>query len=165
MGPVYGQSGSITGLRIACMGESGRIYHVFGWKSHKKRRVNNLTFGAEILAESDADDCGFDLKNSFESIFCGMSFRHELLVDSRALFEKIKKLHEPRAYLLRKVAARMMDGFESGDLNGVKWIQGINNLSNILTKPNTIVSIRLIQMLDGGIWDDHMDGPVHISSE
>lgn len=98
------------------------------------------TFGAEILAaadaDADADDRGFDIKSSLESVFQNEDFKHEILVESRALFDTITTLHEPLEYCLRKVLARMRDAFESGDLYVFKWVQGCNNLADTLTMPN-----------------------------
>lgn len=105
------------------------------------------------------------MKNSLEFILCGLRFSIDWMVDSRALFDTIATLQEPLQCSLRKVVAPIRDAFESVALNGVKWIQGITNLSDVLTKPNTIISIRINQMLAEGIWDAQVDGLVHIILE
>lgn len=45
---VYGQSGNITGVRIAPMGECQSIYNIFGCTSHKQWRVTYSTLVAEF---------------------------------------------------------------------------------------------------------------------
>lgn len=42
---VYGQSVSISGLVIKCMGESRQIYHTLGWKSHKQKGSHTIHLG------------------------------------------------------------------------------------------------------------------------
>lgn len=76
---------------------------------------------------------------SLESVFPGMKFLHEILVDSGKLFDTITTFHEPREYFLRKVVAHMRDAFESGDLSGVKWIKSSRNMDGALTKPSTVL--------------------------
>lgn len=75
-----------------------------------------------------------------ESMFAGLHFDHEILVDSRVFLGTITRLHKPREYRLRKVVARMRDAFERGDLNWVKWFREANNLSNALITPHSAVS-------------------------
>lgn len=87
----------------------------------------------------------------------GMGFTYEILVDSFALYDTITTLLEPREYRLRKVVARMRDAFESGDLNGVKWIQRLHGLADALTKPSTVLACRLNKMLAGGVWDEMIE--------
>lgn len=94
------------------------------------------------------------MKNYIEYVFNGMKFKHELVVDSRALFDTVTTLHKPREYLLRKVAARMRDDFESGDFTGIKWIQGTQNMTDTLTKSSRVLSTKLNMILESGIWDE-----------
>lgn len=73
--------------------------------SHKQRRVSYSSFGAEILAASNGDDRGFDLKFSFASLFPHLPLRHKLLVDSKALFETLTTFHQVDDYRLRGTIA------------------------------------------------------------
>lgn len=77
----------------------------------------------EILAAADFNDRGFDINHSLESIFVGNQFRHELLVDSWALFDTITTRYEPCEYRLGNVVSGMRDAFESCYLILVKWVQ------------------------------------------
>lgn len=72
----YGQSGSLGGLMVTCMGDNHRIFHTLRCTIHKQKIVTYSTLGAEILAASDTDDRAFDIKTSLESIFTGMFFEH-----------------------------------------------------------------------------------------
>lgn len=154
---VYGQTGSLCGLLIEASGDHRKLYHAIGWTSHKQKRVSYSAFGAEILAAADADDRGYDLKLSLGSILPKANLKHELFVDARALFDTITTLHEPREYRLRKTVARMRDAFESGELDGVTWIDGKSNMADALTKKNEALSGKLNRMLASGVWDIVLD--------
>lgn len=69
--------------------------------------------------------------------------RHEQLLDARALFYTLKNLHKPREYTLRKFVARMRDALEGGELDFITWIDGISNLTDVLTKNNVELSGKL----------------------
>ena len=109
----YGQSGIISGLKIDTTQTTSPIFHSLSWTRHKQKRVTYSSFGAEILACADAEDRGHDLKESFKSIFPHSKIKHEVLVDSRALFDTITTLHEAKEYRLRKTVTRIRNAFES----------------------------------------------------
>lgn len=46
----------------------------------------------------------------------------------------------------------MRDAFESGYLNGVKWIPGLHNMADALAKPRPNLSLRQNKMLAKGVW-------------
>lgn len=45
----------------------------------------------------------------------------------------------------------MIDAFETGELNGVNWIDGENNLADCLTKWNVEMSRLLKSMMENGV--------------
>lgn len=63
------------------------------WSSHRQKRVSYYSYGAEILACASADDREFYLKEALKSLFPRHRTRHELPVDSKALKDTIKTLH------------------------------------------------------------------------
>lgn len=150
---IYGQTGCITGVRINQRGGLPTIFHCIDWTSHKQKQVSYSSFGAEIIAAAHGDDRGFNLKGIFAELFPHKPLKHELLVDSKALYETITTLHQPRDYRLRKTVARMRDSFESKELNVVRWIPGIHNFADALTKRGTTISQRLNAMLVFSRWD------------
>lgn len=92
------------------------------------------------------------MKEIFNALFPQRPLRHELLVDSKSLFETITTLHQSGDYRLRKVVARHRDSFESKELNTVRWIRGSANYANVLTKRNISLSQKLNDMSVSGIW-------------
>lgn len=79
-----------------------------------------MSFGAEIPAAADADDLEYYLKTLLGSVLPQKVVRHELLADSKLLFEYITALHQTGDYRLRKVDARLRDSFQSEELNSVR---------------------------------------------
>lgn len=150
---TYGQSGCITVLRITQSNGLPTLFHCNDWTSHKQNQVSYSSFGAEIIAASNGDDRGFHLKCIFADLFPHRLLKHEILVDSKALYDTITTLHQPRDYRLRKTVARMRDSFDSKQLNVVRWIPGIHNFADALTKRNAAISRRLNMMLVFGRWD------------
>lgn len=91
-GREYGQTGIITGIH-ARSDEEEKTFHIIDWTSSKQRRVSHSSYGAEILACSDADDRGFYIKEALKSI-TRVNTKHVLHVDSRGLFDTISTLHD-----------------------------------------------------------------------
>lgn len=77
---------------------------------------------AEIITAESADDIGYFLKEVLQELFPLKPIKHELLLDSKSIFETITSLHRSVDYLLRKVMANMRDSFELGELNAVRYI-------------------------------------------
>lgn len=150
---VYGQTVCISGLRITQSGGLPTLFHGIYWSSHKQKQVSYSSFGAEIIAAANGDDRGFNLKGIFLELFPHRLLKHELLIDSKALYETITTLHQPRDYRLRKKVARMRDSFESKQLNIFRWIPGTENFADALTKRSAAISQRLNSMLVFCSWD------------
>lgn len=162
---VYGQTGIICGLRIVSRAPKEELFHPLVWSSHKQRRVSYSSFGAEILAAAAADDRGYEVKRSIFSIFPESPLRHEIMVDSKALFETITTLHQGDDYRLRGTVARMRDLFESQELNSLRWIPGIMNVADALTKRNLKTSALLNQLLADGRWCVDISDSAYLDSE
>ena len=92
------------------------------------------------------------LKSAVLEMFPGSPFQHELLVDSKSLFETITTLHNSGDYRLRKTVARMRDSFESQELNVLRWIPGTENYADAMTKRNQRLNAKLTRMLQTGLW-------------
>lgn len=150
---TYGQSGSLTGLRISQAEGLPTIFHEIGWSSSKQKQMSYSSFGSEIIAAAAGDDRGFDLKCSFLDLFPHRPLKNELLVDSKRLDEKFTTLHQPQEYRLRKTVARMRDAFEAKELNVVRRIPGIHIFAYALTKRIPALSERINAMLVRGGWD------------
>lgn len=110
---VYGQTGSISEIRYLEPGHDACIIHVIDWTSHKQRRVFYSAYGAEILACSTAEDCGFSIKQALVRLFQILNCVHQVQTDSKALFDTFTILHEGKEYLLRQTVQQIRAAFES----------------------------------------------------
>lgn len=108
-------------------------------------------FWAKIIAAANADDRGLYLKLSFLSHFPERPLLHTLFVDSKALFETLTMLHQTGKYRLRKTVACIRASFELTDHNFVRWIPGIVNVADALTKQYQPLSMKHNRMLGTGI--------------
>lgn len=157
----YGQTGIITGLEFLSRNDE-RIYHLVDWASSKQRRVSYSSYGAEILACTEADDRGYNLKMAIRSLSLdGLNIPHVLNVDSKGLYDTITTLHEGREYRLRQTVQRIRDSFEAGDLDTLRWVQGAVNIADALTKRNPQMHRLLNRIASTGI----LKLPVHRSFE
>lgn len=161
---IYDQTGGLNGLLIQ-QTNGLDIFHPVSWTSHKQRRVSYSSFGAEILAASNGDDRGYSLKASFLSLFPHQPLQHNLLIDSKALFEALTTLHQTDDYRLRMTVARIRASFESKELNIVRWIPGVVIYADVLTKRNLPLSLKLNNMLADGTWSLQDDRGVELDAE
>lgn len=74
----------------------------------------------DILAYTEADDRGYNLKMGMASIFAGKQFTPELNVDPKGLFDTVKTVHEGRDYRLLQTVQRIRDSFESQEINFIR---------------------------------------------
>lgn len=139
----YGKKGILTGLSFG--GNSGRdsIFHPVDWTSSKQRRVSHSSYGAEILAWSDADDGGYYMKQAVRNILRDASPNHEVNNHSKGLYDTITTLHEGRKYRIRQTVKLIRDSIESEELDVLRWVQGYANIAEALIKYNP-TSFKLI---------------------
>lgn len=161
---AFGQSGGVCGIVVQGSNEKGCYYYPLGWISQKQRRISHSAFGAEIIACADVDDRGYDLKETFRSVFPHCRIRHELFVDSRALFDTITTLHEGREYRLRKTVTRLRLSFEAQELDRIHWIPGKVNVADALTKRTLPLSRLLNRLLAQGFWLQELEGRTTLDS-
>lgn len=80
----YGQTIIVTGLWIRKKNGT-EIYHPIDWMRIKQKRISHLSYGAEIISCTDADDHGLDLKMAMRILLREKKMRHIQNVDSKAL--------------------------------------------------------------------------------
>ena len=131
----YGQTGLLTVLRIK-QRDGVDLYHPIDWPSSKQKRVSYSPYGAKVLACAEADDREYYIKIGLMSLFPNTKVRNELSTDLRCLYDTITTLHEGRYYRLRPTVQRIRNSFESHEFNHMRWIAGVGNLSDALTKRN-----------------------------
>lgn len=129
------------------------LYHVLKWTSHKQNRVSHSSFGAEIIAAASIDDRGYDLCEMMRQIFPLTKIEHELIVDSKALFDTITTLHEVHEYRLKKAVTMLRDAFECGQLDCLRWLNVKYNFADALTKRNQELFQQVDRVTSSGIWD------------
>lgn len=152
----YGQTGGVIGIRISQEHREGGTFYGISWTSSKQKRISHSSFGAEIIVAADMDERGFDLRETIREIFPHSHIKHELILDSKALFDTITTLHESREYRLRRTVSRIRHSFESRELDVVRWLPGRENVADALTKRNKVLWIKLNRLLSTGIWETDM---------
>lgn len=90
----YGQTGGILGLQISDNFVNLKQYHVLNWTSHKQKIFSHLSFGAEIISAAYIDDRGYYPRETIREIFPHTNVDHEMIVDSKTIFDTITTLHE-----------------------------------------------------------------------
>lgn len=148
----YGQTGLVLGIRTQ-LEDGSELFHVLDWVSVKQRRICHSSYGAEILACAEGDDRGFYLKMGMRSLFPKTNIRNEIVIDSMGLYDTITTLHEGNEYRLRQTVQRIRDSFEAGDVNIIRWIPGVDNIADALTKRNITLWKKLNEICITGRLD------------
>lgn len=161
----YGQTGGISGLMMLEDKTGNPIFHAIGWTSHKQKRISHSSFGAEIIACGDMDERGHFIREALRDLFPSSGIKHELCVDSRALFDTVTTLHESKEFRLRPTVTRIRDSFESGELDTLRWVAGIDNVADTLTKANLTLFGKLNNVLASGVWSISMNRTTALNSE
>lgn len=139
----YGQTGNLTGILSKNGCADGEVFHLVDWSSNKQQRISHSSYGAEILAAVTSDDRGFYLKQAINTMFPDSPLKHELNVDSKALWDTITTLHDGKEYRLRQTVQRIRNSFESQELDAIRWIPGKDNVADALTKRNVQMHKKL----------------------
>lgn len=105
------------------------------------------------------------MKVSFHSLFPNRPIRHEILVDSRALFDTITTLHECKEYRLRNTVNRIRNSFEAQELDSIRWNPGTKNVADALTKRSSELWQQLGEMLSTGFWKMDVETGHHHDSK
>jgi len=146
----YGKSGLLTGQLIRS-NDRNVIYHIIDWSSSKQKRVCHSSYGVEVLTCSDADDRGYHFTQSLHCLFPSLSITHKLHVDSRALYDTITTLNEGKDYRVRQALERIRDSFESCEFDTLRWVPGVLNIADALTKRNTALFRTLNEICLSGM--------------
>lgn len=109
-------------------------------------------YSSDILAAVDTDDTGFIPKDVFTELFQETALEHQIVVDSKSLFETLILLHKIEDYCLRKVVTRMRDSFESAELSYIRWFLGPRNYADVLMNRNVFFFGKLNNVLSKIIW-------------
>lgn len=129
------------------------FFDTITYNKDKQRRVSYCYFGADILAAAEGDDRVYYLNFSLLPQFPSPPVKHQLLIDSKFLFETITTLHREAKYRISKNIARVRALFESGELNIIRWISAIENYAGVLTKRNPPPSKPLNSLINTDICD------------
>lgn len=119
---IYGRSGLLNGMKMDV--SSGSSIHPFCRSYGKQRKICYLSFGAKILVAADGDDRRYSVKMALISLFPKCKIRHQLLVNSKPLFETKTTLNHSTDYQIRKIVTLVRDIFDSNNLDVVCRIHG-----------------------------------------
>lgn len=142
-----------TGLITTLVFQNCQVMHPIDWSSCKQKRVCYSSYGAEILTCTDADDRGFYVKNACQAIYFDRMITHQVVVDSKGLFDTLTTLHEGKDYRLRQTVQRIRDSFDSGEMDSLMWVKGKVNIADVLTKHNPVMHRLLNRAMVSGIYD------------
>lgn len=148
----------MTRIRILIEGGVDGIFYGIGWMSNKQRSISYSSFGAEIIAAADVGERVFDLRETIREIFPHYHIKHEMIVDSKDLFDTITTLHESHEYRLSMTVSRIRHSFESRELDLVRWFTGPENVADALTKRNKVLWVKLNDLLSTGKWVVNTNG-------
>lgn len=81
-----------------------------------------------------------------KSNYLEKKIKHILHVDSRGLYDSTTTLHAGREYRLRQTVQRIRDSFEDGDIDILRWVAGIANIADGLSKRNASAQ-RLVNVI------------------
>lgn len=160
----YGQTGIVTGLRIE-NGDGPDIFHTIDWISHRQKRVSYSSYGTEIIATAHGDDRGYYLNSGINSLFTNRMPKHELTVDSRALYDTITTLHESTEYRLRQTVQRIRNSFQSQELDVMRWIPGTGNIADALTKRDKALYKKVNELCADGLLNVKLNSGYEVDSE
>lgn len=110
------------------------IYRAIDCCSINQRGISYSSFGAEIMAASTADNCGYYYIIAFNGILASGDSMHELLHDSRSLFDTVTTMQECREYRLHQTVQVTRSSFDCGDLFMIRCILRINIIMDSLNK-------------------------------
>lgn len=111
-----------TVLLITICFDLYNVMNPIDWSSCKQKKVCYSSYGAEKLACADTDDRKFHDKSACLSIFNAAKFIHQVVVNSKGLFETLKTLHEGKDYRPRQTVQCIRDSFDSEEMNSLKWV-------------------------------------------
>ena len=159
----YGQTGIACGIEYS-LSNGPAIYDMITWNSSKQKRVCHSSYGAEIFACTEADDRGFYIRTSMESIM-ERKLEHTLCVDSNGLYDTITTLHEGHDYRMRQTVQRIRDSFQSKELSRLRWIAGNVNVADARTKRNPLMHRLLSRITVDGVIELPPHDVKEVSSE
>lgn len=156
----YGQTGLFIGILSRKGGLDSRdIMHLIDSSSYKQQRVSHFAYGAEILAAATSDARGYYEKMAVNTLFPETPIKHDMNVDSKALWDTITTLHEGKEYRLRQTVQRLRNSFESKETNVIRWIPRRDNLADVLTNRNLQMWERLNKICATGFLENcHRQG-------
>lgn len=111
--------------------------------STKHKRINYLSYEAELLACKEAEDQRLRLKMAIRILLQDDTIKHMLTVSFKEYYNTSVMLHGRREYWLKQPVQRISNSFRSEDMDILHWIQQGKNIADELTE-KTINAQRLL---------------------
>ena len=112
----------------------GRKRCAIWWKSRKSRRVAKSTIEAEALSVGEAIEGLIYYKRLWEEVVGGRKLEALVRTDSKTLMTAIKSSTGVSSKRLKIDIAAIRESIELGEIKEVQWIQGKNQVADVLTK-------------------------------
>lgn len=152
----YGQTEHFSGLLIY-FANAQPHHFMSSIGAARRRKKSAIQHMAQILAASTGDDRRFYFKQALNLFFPKRMMTQQLIVDREALFDPITTLHNVVEYRLRPTVQCIRNSFESHELDIVRWIPGICNSADALTKRNIVLYKSLHHVCFSGTLNAHLD--------
>lgn len=102
--------------------------------------------------------------DALRGLFSSSGIKHEWAVDSRALFDTITTLHDSKEYRLRPTVTRTRNSFECSELDTLRWVGGVDNIADALTKANLTLFGKLNKIWASGVWNMKVNGSTALNA-
>jgi hypothetical protein len=109
--------------------------------------VTYSSAGAEIVATSDCIDRSLELQDILRDVLPTKTINTVIFVDSNSLYSTLQTLQQNKDFRLRKIVTRIRNTYEEGLIFDLRWIPGILNLADCLTKRKDSVAGDLNSVL------------------
>ena len=104
------------------------------WKSRKSRRVAKSTIEAEALSVGEAIEGLIYFNRLWDEVVGEKKLEAVVKTDSRTLMTAVKSSTGVSSKRLKIDMAAIRETIESGEIREVQWVQGTNQVADVLTK-------------------------------
>ena len=108
------------------------------WKSRKARRVAKSTIEAEALSVGEVIEGVIYFNKLWEEIVGGRKLEAVVKTDSRTLMTAIKSSTGVSSKRLKIDMAAIKETIEAGEIKEVQWVQGKQQIADVLTKAGVL---------------------------
>ena len=144
----HGQISYLSGLLFGNL-ESGSVFHVLSWSSHKSQRPVKSVTSAETFAAAEAIDEGKMLAKAVEELI-GTEVKLSIVVDSKDLFSTLSTCRMASDRSIRGDVSSIRFEFATKNVYSMIWVPGKIYLADPGTKPDIHLTQTLNLLFESG---------------